>query len=431
MSGGVSLLPYNHTAFERAFSLAYMDQPRLPVDVIATLYDPWTCPAHLLPYLAWAFSVDLWKDDWTEEKKRSVIAATPALHRLKGTKPGLARHLGIVGIRLVNLRQPPDKFMPDRDMTKAETEAYLSRFRQIRVYPFRSRGRATFQAYDGMGLRRRGLFTDFNFFPGVSDAAARIGRRAFVYDPLTGIEEPIVRLERETVTETREAVSFEQFALRGRRGLTFFPDVRPRARQFLVNSDAERRIFSMEIRQSYEESTDVLRLTGVLPGIRPVDVRPRKVAEPGNRFFGQLFPPMGGKAMQFLDAGGRFRIFLPEGTAHLRIYDQVFLHEKERLVGRRMARTFTDAGSYLGLPAHHLIGKVEISRKRSRLALGSFMMGYLIESDQTALADTIMAARASKAAYEKLVITTRTHRPATVGDRLRVGSARVAQWVKT
>lgn len=431
MTETVSILPAIGP-YERAFSLAYADQPRLPVELLASLYDPRTCPARLLPYLAWAFSVDLWKDDWSEEKKRSVIAATPALHRLKGTKPGLARHLEIVGISLVGLRQPPDKFMPDADLTKEESEAYLSRFRQIRVYSHRSRGRATFQAYDGMGLRRRGLFTDWNFFPGVSDAAARIGRRAFLYDPLTGIEEPIVRAERQRVTETREAETFEQFALRGERGLTLFTDVKPSSRMFLVNSGAEKRIYSMQIRQSYQESTDILRLTGVLPDVRPVDVRPRQVAERGKRVFGQLFAADGGKAKNFLDAGGKFRIFLPAGTAHLRLYEQIFLHEQDRLVGRRMARTFTDAGSYLGLPAHHLVAKVEIRRKRSRLAFGRFFArGFLIESDATPLADAVMAARAAKAAYEKLVITSRTHRPATVGDRLRVNDARVGEWVKT
>lgn len=44
----------------------------LPVS-LNQLWDPDTCPVALLPYLAWALSVDRWDRDWTEETKRQVI----------------------------------------------------------------------------------------------------------------------------------------------------------------------------------------------------------------------------------------------------------------------------------------------------------------------------------------------------------------------
>lgn len=84
MSDFASILPPNSTeteiALEAAICVAGPD-----VTPVKTLMDPATCPAHLLPWLAWSFSVDVWDDTWPEETKRNVIAASPSVHRRKGT----------------------------------------------------------------------------------------------------------------------------------------------------------------------------------------------------------------------------------------------------------------------------------------------------------------------------------------------------------
>lgn len=49
------------------------------------LWNPDACPVKFLPYLAWAFSVDSWDEDWSEEEKRSVIGEAFWLHQRKGT----------------------------------------------------------------------------------------------------------------------------------------------------------------------------------------------------------------------------------------------------------------------------------------------------------------------------------------------------------
>ncbi len=89
-----ALLPSNATPFERAMlatdlaALAEIDP-----GIIATIWDPWRCPAVLLPWLAWALSVDVWDKNWTEDRKRKVIAASPLVHRLKGTRGAVRRAL--------------------------------------------------------------------------------------------------------------------------------------------------------------------------------------------------------------------------------------------------------------------------------------------------------------------------------------------------
>lgn len=49
------------------------------------LWDPDTCPAALLPFLAWALSVDAWNSNWPEHIKRSVVREAIAIQRRKGT----------------------------------------------------------------------------------------------------------------------------------------------------------------------------------------------------------------------------------------------------------------------------------------------------------------------------------------------------------
>lgn len=84
MTGFVSLLPPNATPLERAVERTTAPLGDIPVP-ISTVWDPETCPAPLLPWLAWAYSVDVWDSSWSERTKRAVIAAAYDVHRHKGS----------------------------------------------------------------------------------------------------------------------------------------------------------------------------------------------------------------------------------------------------------------------------------------------------------------------------------------------------------
>lgn len=79
-----NLLPPNSTAMERALSNVMARVGAVPVP-IRELWDPMTCPAHLLPWLAWALSIDRWRVDWSEDTKRFEVARAIEQQRLKGT----------------------------------------------------------------------------------------------------------------------------------------------------------------------------------------------------------------------------------------------------------------------------------------------------------------------------------------------------------
>lgn len=78
------LLPLNATPQEQALSEATARILDVPVP-IRDVWNPDTCPAPLLAWLAWAFSVDQWDNSWTDAQKRALIKSSVETHRRKGT----------------------------------------------------------------------------------------------------------------------------------------------------------------------------------------------------------------------------------------------------------------------------------------------------------------------------------------------------------
>lgn len=91
-----SLLPPSASNFMRCAEAVGTRITDIPVD-LNTLWSPDTCPVHLLPYLAWAFSVDRWDRNWPEETKRQVIREAWLIHRHKGTISALRRAIEPLG----------------------------------------------------------------------------------------------------------------------------------------------------------------------------------------------------------------------------------------------------------------------------------------------------------------------------------------------
>ncbi len=92
-----SLLPPSAAASERALedATARLGEVAVPV---GDLWDPAACPAAVLPWLAWALSVDEWDPAWSETEQRSVVAASLAVHRRKGTVGGLIGVFAALGL---------------------------------------------------------------------------------------------------------------------------------------------------------------------------------------------------------------------------------------------------------------------------------------------------------------------------------------------
>jgi phage tail P2-like protein len=92
-----SLLPPRRGAAEVALADLSPEVGALPAP-LAALWDPWTCPAALLPWLAWALDVEDWEPSWPEATRRRVIAEAIPIHRKRGTRAGVERALAAAGL---------------------------------------------------------------------------------------------------------------------------------------------------------------------------------------------------------------------------------------------------------------------------------------------------------------------------------------------
>lgn len=99
----VAMLPGNATELERLGAQALAQIERVPIP-LRELWNPDTCPVELLPYLAWAFSVDRWSQAWPESAKRAAINAAYFIHAHKGTIGALRRVVEPLGY-LIEVRE--------------------------------------------------------------------------------------------------------------------------------------------------------------------------------------------------------------------------------------------------------------------------------------------------------------------------------------
>jgi phage tail P2-like protein len=88
------LLPPNATKQERSISLAVGRTVPVPN---RQLWSPWTCPIEVLPWLAWALSVDDWSPLASDDQKRAAVAESIEQHRRKGTPAAVRRALQPLG----------------------------------------------------------------------------------------------------------------------------------------------------------------------------------------------------------------------------------------------------------------------------------------------------------------------------------------------
>ena len=92
-----SLLPSNSTAAERALAEAMAAIDSIPVPV-RDVWNADTIPAPYLAWLAWAYSVDEWNVNWSENQKRTTVKRALAIQWQKGTIGAVREALGALGI---------------------------------------------------------------------------------------------------------------------------------------------------------------------------------------------------------------------------------------------------------------------------------------------------------------------------------------------
>ncbi len=118
MSTVPSILPPSSTVLERALEQTCAERLQALPAVVASLWNAGNCPAALLPYLAWALSVDEWDEGWGVDKKRSVINESRLVHQQKGTPAAIRRALASIGQVDADIIERVDYFFHDGTATR-------------------------------------------------------------------------------------------------------------------------------------------------------------------------------------------------------------------------------------------------------------------------------------------------------------------------
>ena len=446
------LLPRNATVFEKALSGPTGRLDDIPVPI----RDLWrwdTCPEEHLPWLAWAMSVDIWSHDWPVEKKRAIIRESFELHRRKGTLYCVERYLAYADAELVSAIVPPDKPFAGASLTDEQRQAWLDRFPQIRIFQYRDRGTSTYGAFTRGGYKLSKTFlgagpssdpedsvaTKSTFFPYQTDAAERYGRRAFLWDKgshfkATGLETALRWIERTSVINTEQVYDYEQVLIPGSKDQALFAGSFVKGnldgkngRMFPVKSVAPTRIVTVSLPRTQYTAEDRLAMRTISPSLEPIQAFSQKVAERGTSKLGvHMFAGMRGRWLDretksYKRITGFLLGYVPESTAGLRLYDRLYLHDKERQPDARPSAIY--AGHFrLGMPAYHAQLSVQIRGKRSKYAFGRFVFGHTMPHDGTKLDLARHAIGQSKAFRDKVLINTSLTREVRTSDGITSGA---------
>jgi phage tail-like protein len=137
------LLPRNSTPFEKA--IADLTAYRMPS--MRDLWNPAKIRVDLLPWLAWALSVDFWDENWSEERKRYVVGRSLQMHARKGTLKGITDYIELADGKVLKALTPPSKTYMMPALTRDERESFLAKMPQLRVFMYKNNGVATKGAF--------------------------------------------------------------------------------------------------------------------------------------------------------------------------------------------------------------------------------------------------------------------------------------------
>lgn len=437
------LLPPNSTPLERALSGPTGRLTAIPTPIDA-LWRWDECPSNLLPWLAWALSVDFWDETWPDARKRALIRESFELHRKKGTLYGIKRYLRYADAECLRAITPPDKPYAISAMSPDQRSAWLSRFPQIRIYDYADRGEATKGAFTkgAFGISKTFLGAGVSYyakatcFPRETDAWERWGRRPYLWDqgnhPLaTGVFKPLTWSARANDMGGYFSYKFERLSISVQDLNNLWLGVNSKGnggridgRRFLMPSLAKKRVVTIAIQKLH--SNDLPKFA-VPPSLDPIDVVPDKVSERGSSRRGyQVFTGIRGRWID-PETKARKRVpgfllgYLPPTTSRYRIYDRFALHDRDRLPnGKTATRHLGDIR--LGMPAYHAELSVEIKGKRGKRQVNGYTYGFLAKSDLRHLHNARKAIVSSKSLRDKILMKTTLHKLVDVSIDTKVSS---------
>lgn len=385
-------------------------------DIIRRFKNPDECPEHLLSFLAFERSVDLWDDSWTIEKKRHVIKLAPEHHRHKGTAWIIGEYLRLIGARAHRITTPPQKAFCGVPMTDEDYQTWLARLPQIRIYPnapplLRPMAPASLSS----NKTRRSFFGRAFFVQGTP-----VGYRRRVSEYVdNGVTTALSWSEVENRSEDGTAYKTEYVTLPAKTkikkaffGTAFF------GRGYVGNIGIGERVISFSAPVDVTDPRYFATRKVVQPTDDLVSLVPERVSIPAP------VPPLA--AIRGRAFG---RVALIDHNLWRYTYDRLYVNAPERWAGIDAGRPRGFMGrARFNMPAYTAEVTVDLSFSRKPRRMGRFA-GAFAAPVEDRVAKTRQALVMSKALRDTIKIITNAHRVPTVGDGIPVGTLRIGDMI--
>lgn len=399
------LLPQNATAFEGALDAVSAGRwDGLDVDVIRRFRDPWACPAHMLNFLAFERSVDIWDVDWPEDKKRSVIASAPADHRIKGTLGGVRRYVEIAGGEIVQSVTPPEGVYAAPDLSVDQWQAYLDRQPRLRIKLARNTDTWTAP----LGHFADHAYSDEDCVD-INKGAHLRARQAVLREHKGAADQPIQLRRVEVSEETRTGVVLEQVIRPADDALAIFADDGFYSELFAEADEVAQRTYSFAIDRAYQHREAEAFLDTVPVGYRPRDTRYYRESETAPAGDGH-----------FSDDVLSADMFVTTDIGEELLADVLYLHNpavNAPLVDG--GNSFADhCRSDFPLYSAHMIVRLPEEGTQDDTYAGAAFAGHMSATEEvTGARDRVARSiRSSKSLRDQVLYTHQTLRPRTLGD---------------
>lgn len=377
--------PSSRTAVEVAFDRAI--EAAIDLDPgIRALKRPLETPDEFLGYLAWEHSLDLWDDDWPEEKKRDVIRRSFELHSLKGTRAGISRHLEIAGALHRRTYTHAHRAFASAPISKEQRDAWLARMPQIRVYLHSEQGTKGADAFAGIDFAGHS-------FARMDRGAAIYGRKAVLWRP-DGTEVSLRRVTVEETTETRQGVEYDRVYIPGDAGPATFARRDFAGRCFASPTKRPATIVTVALDRAYVSKASRLHLGTAWPSLTPIDVKYERVSKIGTE----------GPA---LFAGQAKRGFAVPDRGEWMLYDRIYLHDRDQDTPWTRAHSFAGHARLGRAPydAEMFIEAIgRMKRKQAHVGHVFVNRAFATREDASTLRRALEAVRVSKAIRDRIKI---------------------------
>jgi len=375
-------------------------------ELVIENWDPWKVLPRNLPYLAWAMGVTLWDEDWSEEKKRSWVAAQWEFKARRGTLRAFEMALDVMSepgreLGLIQVVTQPQGMHLAGGPSKAELDAYYALLPEIRVYFARLRDR------DDGGVWLGESFLDDRFLP-ADRGEVLYGRRGTLFRP--GAEIPLKTYRLETRIVENHAVDFERVAIPGKAGAGLMLDADFCDAAYLDGNEERARLVTYELDRAYDHFESDFSITYVTPGLDPITPRYER---------GSLVGDAGWSLMLDGDFLGGRSYLVPDNALDL-IFDRLRLFDPEVDAPLGTVGDFLD-DARIGMPAYTAEMIVSAPRRApvSELMCDQGFVGYdfLAPDNLTLVERAFRALTAAMALRDTLLVTFETTRPLQFGDR--------------